>query len=155
MLGTGTEAPDFTLADANGQSVSLSDYRGKWVVFWWYPEANSSGCSIQAASLDKNLDAISGRNAVVLGVSFNTTDQNDQFICDKELHMPLLSDPDQVAGNAYQVIRNPNEPFPTKPRRYTYIIDPDGKVAHAEDANQIPLAEYGEHIADVLAQLQA
>lgn len=154
MLEIGSEAPDFTLVDANGEKVSLSAHRGKWVVFWWYPEANSSGCSVQAASLDKNLDAITSQNAVVLGASFNTTEQNDQFACDKELHMPLLSDPDQVAGKVYDVIRNPDEPFPTKPRRYTYIIDPDGKIAFSEDANQIPLVQYGDHIADVLTRLQ-
>lgn len=153
MIGTGLPAPDFTLADSNGEQVTLSDYLGNWVVFWWYPEANSSGCSLQAVSLERNLDAIQADGTVVLGVSFNTVAQNDDFACDKDLRMPLLSDPEMQAGAAYGVIRNPDEPFPTKPRRHTFVIDPEGKIAFAEDANAIELAQYGEHIVEVLAGL--
>lgn len=110
-------SPDFTLFANKNKRMTLSDWRGKWVVFWWYPEANSGGCSLQAVSLHENLDAIQFDQIVVLGASFNTVSQNDEFACDKQLRMRLLSDPEQVVGKAYEVIRSPNEPFSTKPRR--------------------------------------
>ena len=154
MLEPGTPAPDFTLRDTHGEEVALSSHRGKWVVFWWYPEANSSGCSLQAVSLERHLAEIKGEDAVVLGASFNTVEKNDEFSCDKSLSMPLLSDPDQVAGRAYDTVRDPDERFATKPRRYTYIIDPEGLVAHSENADAIELTQYGEHIVEVMTTLR-
>ena len=154
MLTPGTTAPAFTLADSHGAQVSLSDFAGQWVVFWWYPEANSSGCSMQAASLDRAHDAFVEAGVQVLGVSFNTTAENDEFSEDKALYFPLLSDPDKVAGAAYEVVREPGVPFEKKPLRYTYVIDPTGLIAHSEDAGELPLGTYGDHVLEVVAGLQ-
>ncbi len=155
MLATGVDAPGFSLSDSNGKTVALEDFRGKWVVFWWYPEANSSGCSIQAASLESSLDELTGDDVVVLGASFNTVHQNDDFACDKSLRLVLLSDPEMKAGKQYEVIRDPSDRHPTKPYRYTYIVDPSGRIVHAEDANEVSLSAYGPHVVETVRKLRA
>lgn len=155
MLTAGTTAPAFTLADSRGSDVSLSDFAGQWVVFWWYPEAGSSGCSLQAASLDRVGDAFAAAGARVVGASFNSSAENGDFADDESLSYPLLSDPQKIAGAAYEVIRQPGAPFETKPLRYTYLIDPAGVIAYAEDANALPLGAYGDHVLEVLAGVQA
>ena len=155
MLTAGTPAPAFTLTDSSGGSVSLSDFAGQWVVFWWYPEANSSGCSMQAASLDRAHDVFAAEGIRILGVSFNTVAQNDDFSHVEQLHYPLLSDPERVAGALYEVEREPGAPFETKPLRYTYVIDPQGVIAYSEDANLLPLGTYGEHVLEVVTGLRA
>jgi len=155
MLTAGTAAPAFTLADSDGNDVSLADFAGQWVVFWWYPEANSSGCSMQAASLERAHGALDASGVRVVGVSFNTADENGDFSEAKALHFPLLSDPQKVVGAAYEVIREPGAPFEAKPLRYTYVIDPGGTIVYAEDANLLPLGIYGDHVVEVVAGLQA
>jgi peroxiredoxin Q/BCP len=155
MLTAGTAAPAFTLADSEGVDVSLSDFAGRWVVFWWYPEANSSGCSMQAASLERVHETLAAAGVQIVGVSFNSADENGDFAEAKELHFPLLSDPQKTAGAAYEVIREPGAPFETKPLRYTYVIDPAGAIVYAEDANLLPLGMYGDHVVNLVASLQA
>jgi len=155
MLTAGTRAPAFTLPDTRGADVSLSDFAGRWVVFWWYPEAGSSGCSIQATALDRVNDQIVAAGARVVGASFNSSAENDDFAAEQSLSFPLLSDPGKTAGAAYEVVREPGAPFERKPFRYTYLIDPAGVVAYAEDAGQIALGTYGEHVLEVLAEVQA
>lgn len=155
MLAVGTEAPTFSLENSQGDVVSLADHRGSWVVLWWYPEANSSGCSVQAASLERSLDDLTAEGVVVLGASFNTVEQNDEFACDKTLRLTLLSDPGKEVGRAYDVIRDPSDRHPTKPHRHTYVIDPEGRIAHVEDANEVSLSGYGEHVLETVRGLRS
>lgn len=155
MLDTGVVAPDFSLMNSAGVPTSLGDHRGSWVILWWYPEANSSGCSVQAASLERSLDALTDEGIVVLGASFNTVEQNDEFACDKSLRLVLLADPDKDVGEKYQVVRDPSDRHPAKPHRHTYVIDPDGRIAHAEDANDVPLGTYGQHLLARVLELRA
>ncbi|GAB3605210.1 thioredoxin-dependent thiol peroxidase [Conyzicola nivalis] len=155
MLTAGTAAPAFTLTDSAGRAVSLADFAGEWLVFWWYPEANSSGCSLQAAALDRAYDELGAAGVRIVGASFNSAGENGEFSEDAALRYPLLSDPERVAGTAYEVVREPGAPFEKKPFRYTYLIDPDGVIAHAEDANELPLGTYGEHMLEVVAAVRA
>ena len=152
MLTPGTAAPPFELADNNGRTVRLSDFAGSWVFLWWYPEADSSGCSIQAASLGRATAAIEEAGVRILGASFNTVDRNDQFACNKSLDFPLLSDPDMTAGKAYDVVRDPDEPYADKPRRVSYLIDPKGTIAAAEDVDHDWLPTYGEHVLELVRE---
>jgi peroxiredoxin Q/BCP len=154
MLSLTADAPAFQLVDQNGNTVSTS-FEGQWTVLWWYPEANSGGCSMQAASIERSLDDLTSRGVTVLGASFNTTAENDHFACDKSLRLVLLSDADHEVGAKYDVTRAPDEKFADKPRRTTYIIGPDAKVAYAEDANEFPLGQYGPHLSEVLDGLMA
>jgi len=154
MLTAGTTAPVFTLSDSDGNDVSLGDFAGQWLLFWWYPEANSSGCSMQAASLDRARDELGAAGVQIVGASYNTADENGDFSEAKSLRFPLLSDPQKVAGAAYEVIREPGAPFEAKPYRYTYLIDPAGTIVYAEDASEYPLGGYGEHVLEIVAELQ-
>jgi peroxiredoxin Q/BCP len=132
MLAAQTTAPDFTLTDQNGKPHSLSGARGPWVLLWWYPEASSGGCSIQAASLASRLADFTSANTAVWGISFNSTDENDTFSCSYDLGFPLLSDAAKTTGTEYGVLRDAGEPFEDKPRRITFVIDPEGQIVFSE-----------------------
>jgi len=129
VLEAGVEAPDFDLADDSGTRVRLSDQRGRWVVLWWYPEAKSEGCTIQGRGFQKTYEQFAADGVVVLGASFNDADKNRDFSECEAMQFPLLSDPDGTAGRAYDVVRKPDERFADKPRRVTYLIDPEGRIA--------------------------
>jgi peroxiredoxin Q/BCP len=154
MLSIGDDAPDFELPDQNGETVSSSVFAGRWGVLWWYPEANSGGCSMQASSLSRSYEELQARDVALLGASFNSVAENDDFACDKAPNLTLLSDPGRVAGERYQVVREPGERFDDKPRRFTYYIDPAGKVALVEDANEFPLNLYGPHVVETVDRLR-
>lgn len=155
MLEKGVKAPTFSLVADNGATVNLEDHLGKWVALWWYPEANSSGCSVQAASLQRSRDRFEEEGVVLLGASFNSVEENNDFACDKSLGLVLLSDADQTTGQTYEVVRDPGDRHPTKPHRHTYVIDPEGRIAHAEDANEVPLGAYGEHLLEQVLRLRS
>lgn len=128
MLEPGTPAPPFTLPDHRGEPRSLQDYAGQWLVLWWYPRACSEVCSIQGRSLAPATPALRELGANVLGVSFDTQEENVRFAAQEGLDFPLLSDLDKQVGTAYRVVRNPDEPFADAPRRITYLIDPGGVI---------------------------
>ena len=154
-LTAGLEAPDFTLQDENGADVSLSGLRGEKVVVYFYPAANTPGCTTEACDFRDNINSLKGAGYRVLGVSKDAPDVLKGFAEAQGLNFPLLSDPQKVAGAAYEVIREPGVPFETKPLRYTYVIDPAGVIAYAEDANLLPLGSYGDHVVEVVAGLRA
>lgn len=155
MVQIGEPAPRIAFTDHTGRPVILEGFRGAWVVLWWYPEANTPGCSRQAASLEESLEEITRAGAVVLGASFDLPEKNNDFVCDRELSFPLLSDPQRTAGAAYGVLRDPDDPHVSRSLRHTFVIDPDGRVAYREDATSLDLSRYGAHIVDVLADLRA
>jgi peroxiredoxin Q/BCP len=155
MLDVGVFAPAFSLSDQWGNTVQLAEMRGKWVVLWWYPEAGTPGCTLQAGSLERSLGSIQSDGTVVLGASFDAPGKNNSFACDQSLGMLLLSDELMQAGQAYGVVRDPADPYPSKPLRHTFIIDPAGRVAFAEDASAQNLAKYGDHMVETLTQLKS
>jgi peroxiredoxin Q/BCP len=150
MLSESATAPGFELSDEDGRSLRLSEFRGRWVVLWWYPEAKSSGCTIQARAFQVAHEKFLERDAVVLGASFNTTEKNHDFGECESLAFPLLSDPERVAGTAYDVVRKPDEKFADKPRRVTYLIDPEGRIARS-----YLVTDVASHPTQVLADLES
>ncbi|GAA1679681.1 peroxiredoxin [Microbacterium lacus] len=154
MTTIGEPAPHCTFYDQDGSSVTVADFRGSWVVLWWYPEANTPGCSRQASSIEASLDAITRDGTVVLGASFDPAEKNDSFACDKGLRYRLLSDPTREAGAAYGVDRTGEEESSDRAARHTFVIDPRGTLAFREDATSLDLARYGEHVLEVLRDLK-
>ena len=144
MLPAGTDAPDFSVPDSHGQTHSLASQRGKWVLLWWYPEAGSGSCSIQAASLGTRYEDFQQAGVTVWGISFNTVERNDAFSCDYDLGFPLLSDVDHTVGQAYGVTRAPDERFADKPRRVSFVIDPHGQIAFSELVPNESLPAYAD-----------
>ena len=114
-------APEFTLPTNTGDGeISLSDYRGKWVVLYFYPKDFTSGCTIEARRFQEDLLKYSSRNTQILGVSVDDINSHKEF-CDSEgLKFPLLADTDGTVSKAY------GSWLSSFSIRHTFIIDPDG-----------------------------
>jgi peroxiredoxin Q/BCP len=127
-LQPGVKAPAFTLPSQDGTPVSLSDYRGKWVVLYFYPKDKSSGCTIQAHEYQNDLPKFEAHHAVVLGVSLDTAESHKSFCTQDGLTFKLLADPDRQAATAYGV---PLMTFKDMKfdERDTFLISPKGTIA--------------------------
>src|ERR1700688_3490588 len=97
-LQPGMKAPTFTLPSQDGTPISLSDYRGKWVVLYFYPKDKTTGCTIQAHEYQNDLSKFEVHHAVVLGVSLDTAESHKSFCAQDGLTFKLLADPDRQAG---------------------------------------------------------
>ena len=94
----GTPAPDFSLTTGDGSQVSLKDYRGKWVVLYFYPKDFTSGCTIEAKNFQRDLAQYEQSGAVVLGVSVDTAQSHKDFCAKEGLNFKLLADPDAAVS---------------------------------------------------------
>ena len=132
MLATGTKAPDFTLQDQNGNTHSLSDYRGQKVVLYFYPKDMTSGCTSQACSFRDLYPQIREKGAVVLGVSKDSVASHKRFEEKHGLPFTLLSDTELSVIQAYDVLKPGKDGKPTKSLlRSTYLIDEEGVIVKA------------------------
>lgn len=130
MLETGMKAPDFTLADQNGNTVSLSDFGGRKVILYFYPKDNTSGCSRQACAFRDAYDGFREMDAVVIGISKDSVKSHVNFANKFDLPFILLSDPDLTAIQAYDVWREKKlyGKVSMGVVRSTYIIDEQGII---------------------------
>lgn len=130
MLKNGDKAPDFTLKDKNGNDVSLSDFRGKKVVLYFYSKDNTSGCTKQALAFAKLYDEFIKRNAEVIGVSKDSVASHLKFAEKQGLPFVLLSDPDLDAIRAYDVWQEKKMCGKTCMGvvRTTFVIDEQGVI---------------------------
>ena len=135
MLEVGTKAPDFTLPDQNGNMHSLSDYRGKKVILYFYPKDNTPGCTKQACGFAERYPQFTEKGAVVLGVSKDSVASHKKFEEKYGLPFTILSDPELVAIQAYDVWQEKKNYGKTYMGvvRTTYLIDEEGKIAKAFD----------------------
>jgi thioredoxin-dependent peroxiredoxin len=126
------KAPDFTSVDQNCEKIALKDYKGKWVVLYFYPRADTPGCTIEACSFRDSFKRVEKSGAVVLGVSPDTAKDQKKFADKFELPFTLVEDDDKKICNAYGVIQEKNM-YGKKVMgvaRTTFIIGPDGKIKH-------------------------
>lgn len=130
MLTIGTQAPDFTLFDKNGNAVSLSDFLGKRVVLYFYPKDNTPGCTRQACAFAGAYKEFEARDVVVIGISRDSVASHQKFAEKYELPFILLSDPDRVAIEAYGVWQEKKNYGKVSMGvvRSTYLIDAEGKI---------------------------
>jgi len=135
MLEVGTKAPDFTLPDQNGNMRSLSEYRGKKVILYFYPKDNTAGCTKQACGFAERYPQFTEKGAVVLGVSKDSVASHKKFEEKYGLPFTLLADPELVAIQAYDVWQEKKNYGKTYMGvvRTTYLIDEEGKIAKAFD----------------------
>ena len=135
MLEIGTKAPDFTLPDQNGNLHSLSDYRGKKVILYFYPKDNTPGCTKQACGFAERYPKFTDKGAVVLGISKDSVASHKKFEEKYGLPFTILSDPELVAIQAYDVWQEKKNYGKTYMGvvRTTYLIDEEGKIAKAFD----------------------
>ena len=146
----GDKAPEFTLTSGEGNQVSLKDFKGKWVVLYFYPKNFTSGCTVEAHNFQRDLEKYDKANAVILGVSLDDAASHKSF-CEKEgLHFKTLSDTSAgVATNYGSVMTRGESKYAA---RNTFIIGPDGKIAKVfEKVNPEP---HSEQVLAALAELQ-
>ena len=132
-LEPGDAAPDFTLPDATGASVSLDGLRGERVILYFYPSAMTPGCTTQACDFRDSLDGLKAAGITVLGVSKDTPQKLARFAERDGLTFPLLSDPDLTVHQAYGVYGEKTMYGKTTlgVLRSTFVIDADGKIEKA------------------------
>ena len=130
MLTIGTQAPDFTLFDKDGNAVSLSAFLGKRVVLYFYPKDNTPGCTRQACAFAGAYKEFEARGVVVIGISRDSVASHQKFAEKYELPFILLSDPDRVVIEAYGVWQEKKNYGKVSMGvvRSTYIIDAEGKI---------------------------
>jgi peroxiredoxin Q/BCP len=132
-LTTGDPAPGFTLQDADGNPVSLSDHRGRKVIVYFYPAAMTPGCTKEACDFTDNLDQLATAGYDVLGISPDAPDKLARFRAKESLRVTLLSDPDRATLTAYGAYGEKMN-YGKKVMgviRSTFVVDESGTIAHA------------------------
>jgi peroxiredoxin Q/BCP len=144
----GSQAPDFTLPDQGGKQHALSDYRGQWVVLYFYPKDGTPGCTTEACEFRDNIFAFRQLGAVILGVSVDSDSSHKAFADKHHLPFTLLADPGMTATSTYGLVWGfAGMKFA---RRDTFIIDPQGRIVkHYESVKA------AGHSQAVLADLKA
>ncbi len=129
-ITVGDKAPDFRLTDKNGNSVSLSDFKGKKVVLYFYPRDNTPGCTRQACAFAENYSEFQKRNIEVIGISKDSVVSHVKFAEKYNLPFVLLSDPDRMAIEAYGVWQEKKMygKVTMGVARTTFIIDENGVI---------------------------
>jgi peroxiredoxin Q/BCP len=122
----GTAAPDFTLNSQEGKPVSLHDFKGKWVVLYFYPKDFTSGCTVEAHNFQRDQAQYEAKNAAIVGVSVQDEDSHQKFCTKEGLTFKLLADTKQEVSNTYDSIMNFG--VAKLSARHTFLIDPQGKV---------------------------
>jgi peroxiredoxin Q/BCP len=144
---TGTVAPAFTLTSQEGAKVSLSQFKGKWVVLYFYPKDFTSGCTIEAHNFQRDLDKYTQKNAVIVGVSVDNVDSHKSFCTKEGLNFKLLADPDHTVVEQYGSVMEYEGM--TLAARNTFLIDPSGVIRKV----YVKVSPQG-HSEEVLADLQ-
>lgn len=147
-LNEGDVAPNFSLLDQHQTLQSLSDYRGQWVVLYFYPKNDTPGCTTEACSFRDNINGIIAKQATVLGVSVDSVESHQKFAKTHRLPFSLLSDSDGKVAASYNSILNLG--IIKFARRNSFIIDPNGVIAKAYKG-----VDPQTHVAEVLRDLAA
>lgn len=146
----GSVARDFALTTNEGNQASLKDFRGKWVVLYFYPKDFTSGCTLEAHNFQTDLAKYQAANAVILGVSVDTAESHKSFCAKEGLAFKLLSDTDTKVSDTYGSLMEYNGMKLSA--RNTFIIDPKGKIAKV--FLKVKPAGHSEEVLAALAELQ-
>lgn len=141
-LSVGTKAPDFTVKDTQGNTVSLSDYAGKTVVLYFYPKDDTPGCTKEACSFRDNYSVYQGKDVAVFGVSGDDESSHQDFTKKFNLPFPLLADTNKSMMQSYDVDGGGYA------KRVTYIIDGNGMISHVYTS-----VNTETHAQDIIAEL--
>jgi peroxiredoxin Q/BCP len=143
----GNPAPAFALPSQEGAQVSLDQFKGKWVVLYFYPKDFTQGCTIEAHNFQRDIDKYTQKNAVILGVSVDNVDSHESFCTKEGLNFKLLADSNHVVVEKYGSIMEYNGM--TLAARNTFLIDPTGVIRKV----YLKVSPQG-HSDEVLADLQ-
>jgi peroxiredoxin Q/BCP len=143
----GAQAPAFSLPSQEGAQVSLDQFKGKWVVLYFYPKDFTSGCTIEAHNFQRDLDKYTQMNAAIVGVSVDNVDSHKSFCTKEGLNFKLLADPNHAVVEKYGSTMEYNGT--TMAARNTFLIDPAGVIRKV----YVKVSPQG-HSEEVLAELQ-
>lgn len=147
----GAKAPAFTLDSQEGKPVSLSDFKGQWVVLYFYPKDFTKGCTIEAHNFQRDLKKYEKKKAVILGVSVQSADSHEEFCAKEGLNFKLLADTERKVSELYGSVMN--LAVVKLSARHTFLIDPDGVIA--KEYLDVKPSGHSEEILAALNQLQA
>lgn len=145
LPATGTPAPEFSLADHLGRTRTLAEFRGKWVVLYFYPKDDTPGCTEEACSFRDDIFKLNQLGAQVIGVSLDDSASHAQFAKKYKLPFPLLADPSGAVTRSYGALPQGSR----YAKRYTFLIDPAGKVAKVYTS-----VETSRHSVEVIEDLK-
>ena len=149
LPAVGMPAPDFNLPDQNGKMHTLGEYRGKWLVLYFYPKDDTPGCTQEACTFRDDLSEIAALGAQVVGVSVDDTGSHADFARKFHLQFPLLADNTTETADRYGALMNL---FLFKfARRYTFLIDPKGNVK--KEYLSVETSRHSKQIIDDLKKL--
>jgi peroxiredoxin Q/BCP len=142
----GQSAPDFTLPSQDGSRVSLHDFRGKWVVLYFYPKDGTSGCTIEAHNFQRDIAKYEQDHAVIVGVSVDSTNSHQEFCAKQGLTFKLLADTEKAVSRQYGSL---TDLLGLKmSTRNTFLVNPEGRIARVWTG-----VSPGRHSEEVLAAL--
>jgi peroxiredoxin Q/BCP len=155
VMNVGDGAPDFCLPDKDRRRVCLRDFKGKWVVLYFYPRDNTSGCTREAVAFTQKLEEFAQLNAVVIGVSADSVESHAKFAEKHDLTVTLLSDTTREVLDRYGVWQRKRlygkEYWGTV--RSTFLIDPEGQLAGGW--RNVKVEGHAEAVKGRLRELQA
>ncbi len=143
----GAAAPDFDLPDQNGERHTLKEYAGKWLVLYFYPKDDTPGCTQEACAFRDDLHKLAALGAQVVGISVDDSASHAEFAKKYHLPFPLLADQSAEVAARYGALMNLG--FFKIARRYTFLIDPQGKVAKVYQK-----VETSKHSTEIIEDLK-
>jgi peroxiredoxin Q/BCP len=143
----GSTAPDFTLHSQEGEPISLHDFKGKWVVLYFYPKDMTTGCTIEAHNFQRDLDKYTELNAVILGVSMQDEKSHQEFCAKESLTFKLLADTKKEVSEKYDSVMNFG--VMQLSARHTFLIDPNAVIRKVWTDVDVK-----RHNADVLGTIE-
>jgi peroxiredoxin Q/BCP len=146
----GTAAPDFTLNSQESRPVSLHDFKGKWVVLYFYPKDFTSGCTVEAHNFQRDQAQYEAKNAVIIGVSMQDPDSHQKFCTKEGLSFKLLADTDSKVSSTYDSVMNMG--VVKLSARHTFLIDPKGTVEKVY--TDVKPEKHSEEVLAALDELQ-
>src|ERR1700691_3179849 len=147
----GSVAPNFTLTSQDGKAVSLDEYRGKWVVLYFYPKDFTSGCTTEAHNFQRDMAQYEAKNAVIIGVSVDTADSHQKFCAKEELNFKLLADTEHKVSEEYGSIMNLG--VKKLSARHTFLVNPQGLIVR--EYMDVKTADHSAEVLAALTELQA
>lgn len=143
----GQAAPDFNLTNQEGKQNKLADYKGKWLVLYFYPKDDTPGCTQEACTFRDDLHQLTALGAEVVGVSVDDTSSHEAFAKKYHLPFPLLADKQGEVSSRYGVLMNMG--LFKVAKRYTFLINPEGKITKVYDK-----VETSRHSREIIADLK-
>jgi peroxiredoxin Q/BCP len=147
----GATAPDFTLTSQDGTPVNLHDFKGKWIVLYFYPKDFTSGCTTEAHNFQRDLAQYQAKNAVILGVSVQDAGSHKQFCAKEGLNFKLLADTNKKVSEEYGSVMNFG--IAKLSARHTFLINPEGVIV--KEYMDVNPSKHSEEVLTALTELQA